>query len=642
MYSQFLRLVPLVFFFSTLCLNNTNNQIPQLPFASIMNYPNLQVYSPGVNLTVGSHNVEILKYLTSGGFAQIYMVKILQSTQYLYGSELACLKRVIVPNKASLNVLRAEVDAMKLLRNNKYIVSYIDSHAARYPLQNGAYEVFLLMEYCEKGGLINFLNSRLQNRLLESEVLNIMSQVSQGVATMHALKPPLLHRDIKIENVLISKNNEFKLCDFGSVCGRIRPPNNQQEFAYVQNDILKNTTAQYRSPEMIDLNRRIPIDEKSDIWALGVFLYKLCYYTTPFEKIGERGILTSTFEFPSYPVYSDNLKLCISKILVQDPRQRPNICQLLEEISKLQGVPCPIVNFYEKPVSVVTTKSILNTNPYISESFVNSIQLDQYQSNLNQPSQFYQKIPPKSVTVENFQSKSETGHTLNKAFSTPDLNQNSTVLNSTNDKRKEELTSKLKASIEELKKNNEGLSELQINRNFISNDLANNSSNDANEEQKIVSTADAISEKITTNATSPAMVTSIDTYDKTDDVSISKSENPFSEISFVPGNQQSKQNKIKDKKELSKEEIKLKMQMRLSEIDAKFKSTPNINLTKSEKQISERTGNNTQQNEKSEINKKKPPVPKKPDYLRPQKPKKPSFLVGKSLKEVTGATSRKE
>ena len=50
-----------------------------------------------------------------------------------------------------------------------------------------------------------FLNSRLQNRPLESEVLNIMSQVAQRVATMHALKPPLLHQDFKIENVLISK-----------------------------------------------------------------------------------------------------------------------------------------------------------------------------------------------------------------------------------------------------------------------------------------------------------------------------------------------------------------------------------------------------------------------------------------------------
>ncbi|KAK5780260.1 uncharacterized protein PWA37_000771 [Arxiozyma heterogenica] len=605
-----------------------------------MNYPNLQVYSPGVNLTVGSHNVEILKYLTSGGFAQIYMVKILRSTQYLYESELACLKRVIVPNKAGLNVLRAEVDAMKLLRNNKYIVSYIDSHAARYPLQNGTYEVFLLMEYCEKGGLIDFLNSRLQNRLLESEVLDIMSQVSQGVATMHALKPPLIHRDIKIENVLISKNNEFKLCDFGSVCGRIRPPNNQQEFVYVQNDILKNTTAQYRSPEMVDLNRRIPIDEKSDIWALGVFLYKLCYYTTPFEKIGENGILTSTFQFPSYPIYSDSLKLCISKMLIQDPRQRPNICQLIKEISKLQDVPCPIVNFYENQVPVVTTSSLLNINPYLPENFVDNIQLDHYWPNGHQLSQFYQKTTPKSATTENFEIKSDTDHKLNKAFSTPNLNLNSSEPNY---KTKEVLTNKLKASIEEFKKDNEGSPELQIGKLSLPNDQTNDSSSEESEEQEILLSTDDISKETVTKTITSKMTTINDNNNyKSNDASISKSKKSFSEISHIAINQSNKKANLKDKKELSKKEIKLKMQMRLSEIGGRFKSTPNINLTKVENQISKMHSNNNQQNEKAKMNKKKPPIPKKPDHLRPQKPKKPSFLVGKSLKEVAGSTSRRE
>ncbi|CAI6728793.1 AIF_HP2_G0044790.mRNA.1.CDS.1 [Saccharomyces cerevisiae] len=49
------------------------------------------------------------------------------------------LKRVIVPDKPSLNTLRAEVDAMRLLKNNRYVVSYIDSHAAKAMLHNGSY-----------------------------------------------------------------------------------------------------------------------------------------------------------------------------------------------------------------------------------------------------------------------------------------------------------------------------------------------------------------------------------------------------------------------------------------------------------------------------------------------------------------------
>lgn len=310
-----------------------------------MNRPDIGTYSPGVVLTVGSHHAKVLKYLTSGGFAQVYTAEI-QPADSFAQSNIACLKRVIVPDKSSLNTLRAEVDAMKLLKNHKHVVSYIDSHAAKSSFQDGSYEVFVLMEYCAGGGLIDFMNTRLQNRLQEFEILSIMSQVTQGIAAMHALVPPLIHRDIKIENVLISHNGDYKVCDFGSVCGAIRPPKNPQEFAFVQHDVLKNTTAQYRAPEMIDLYRGHPIDEKSDIWALGVFLYKLCYYTTPFEKGGELAILHSRYQFPAHPIYSDRLKNLIRMMLMVEPSQRPNVCQTLEEVSRMQGVPCPIKNFY--------------------------------------------------------------------------------------------------------------------------------------------------------------------------------------------------------------------------------------------------------------------------------------------------------
>ncbi|KAL6948739.1 hypothetical protein ACO0QE_001212 [Hanseniaspora vineae] len=306
------------------------------------------VYTPGTQLVVGSHHISIIKYFSQGGFAQVYAVNVLSGpSSTLFPT--ACLKRVLVPNKQHLNTLRAEVDCMKLLKNNKHIVTYIDSHASKSTTNPGAYEVFMLMEYCERGGLIDFMNTRLQTRLSESEVLDIFSQTAQGVAAMHKLLPPLLHRDIKIENVLINSKGTFKLCDFGSVCGIIRPPKTQQEFEFVRDDVLGNTTAQYRAPEMIDLARGLPIDEKSDIWAMGVYLYKLCYYTTPFEKNGgDQAILKASYTFPHYPSYSSKIKNLISCLLRENPFQRPNICQTLEEVSRIQGVPCPIENFYVK------------------------------------------------------------------------------------------------------------------------------------------------------------------------------------------------------------------------------------------------------------------------------------------------------
>jgi AP2-associated kinase len=83
------------------------------------------------------------------------------------------------------------------------------------------------------------------------------------------------------------------------------------ECRLIEDDVQKHTTMQYRSPEMIDVYRKQPIDEKSDIWSLGVLLYKLCYYTTPFEAQGQLAILNASFKFPNYPVFSDKLKKLI-------------------------------------------------------------------------------------------------------------------------------------------------------------------------------------------------------------------------------------------------------------------------------------------------------------------------------------------
>lgn len=314
-----------------------------------MPVPPPTAYPAGTELVVGSHKVTITKYISEGGFAHVYTCKI---KPYFRDSEIACLKRVLVPTKVQLNLLRQEVDAMKRLKDNEHIVSYIDSHASRVgtynPTQGQQYEVFVLMEYCSRNGLIDFMNTRLTHKLTEPEILRIMYDVTIGVAMCHHLRPPLLHRDIKIENVLIDEKGTYKLCDFGSVSNYFPPPKNAQEMQFMHDDIMRNTTPQYRAPEMIDMSHGFAVDDKLDIWALGCFLYKLCYYTTPFELPShrtmqdlERLILTSDVIIPINQkglIFSPRLINIIKCCLRKDPRRRPTATQVLDEVCRMRGI----------------------------------------------------------------------------------------------------------------------------------------------------------------------------------------------------------------------------------------------------------------------------------------------------------------
>lgn len=164
------------------------------------------------------------------------------------------------------------------------------------------------------GGIIDMMNRRLRDRLTEPEILQIFVDVCEGVAAMHTLNPPLIHRDLKVENILQASETSFKLCDFGSSTAVSHQlPSTNQEIQALEFDLNRHTTLQYRAPEIVNPYLRRPIDEKSDVWALGVLLYKLCYYTTPFEELGVLAIVKAQYSVPSFPMYSDHLKSLIGR-----------------------------------------------------------------------------------------------------------------------------------------------------------------------------------------------------------------------------------------------------------------------------------------------------------------------------------------
>ncbi|KJA28499.1 hypothetical protein HYPSUDRAFT_197351 [Hypholoma sublateritium FD-334 SS-4] len=287
---------------------------------------------PGQTISVNNYTVQVERYLSQGGFAHVYLVR---TPQPVYNTTHHVLKRIAVANESMLTDVKKEVDIMRLLKGHPNIVHLID--AAWHKLPNNTFEVFILMEFCPGGGIIDMMNRRLRERLTEAEILQIFVDVCEGVAYMHNSRPPLLHRDLKVENILQSSPTSFKLCDFGSATTVSNPPTNMQEIRAVEADLNRHTTLQYRAPEMVDVYSKRPVNEKSDIWALGVLLYKLCYYTTPFEEHGPLAILNVQYRIPPYPVYSQDMNMLIASMLREHGAQRPTVFELLNHIHRLRG-----------------------------------------------------------------------------------------------------------------------------------------------------------------------------------------------------------------------------------------------------------------------------------------------------------------
>ncbi|KAL8280057.1 hypothetical protein RQP46_007638 [Phenoliferia psychrophenolica] len=327
--------------------------------------------APGTIVTVGKYTVRVDRFLSEGGFAHVYLAT--SETPIPHGSPTATtkhvLKRMAVPDKAGVEEVGKEVEVMRLLKNHPKIVNFIEASVSELAMAGGGkgYEIYILMEWCPGGGIIDMMNTRLQNRLTESEILKIFSDTVEAVAHMHYQSPPLIHRDLKVENILLSPPNTFKLCDFGSTTIPLaRVPTAVHEIQQLEQDINRTTTLQYRAPELVDVWSRKGYDEKIDIWALGVFLYKLCYYTTPFEEHGPLAILNAQYKIPPYPAYSNAIKGLIGGMLQERASQRPNIYQVHEQVCRLRGTSVKIDNKYAS--SSVPSQSSTNkpTSAYSS------------------------------------------------------------------------------------------------------------------------------------------------------------------------------------------------------------------------------------------------------------------------------------
>lgn len=296
--------------------------------------------SVGVRVfAVGRYQVTLEESLAEGGFSTVFLVR-------THGGIRHALKRMYVNNLADLNICKREITIMKELSGHKNIVGYLD--CAINSVIDNVWEVLILMEYCRAGQVVNQMNKKLQTGFTESEVLQIFCDTCEAVARLHQCKTPIIHRDLKVENILLNDGGNYVLCDFGSATNKFLNPQ-KDGVNVVEEEIKKYTTLSYRAPEMINLYGGKSITTKADIWALGCLLYKLCFFTLPFGE-SQVAICDGNFTIPDNSRYSHNIHCLIRFMLEPDPERRPDIFQVSYFAFKFAKKDCPVSNINNSSV----------------------------------------------------------------------------------------------------------------------------------------------------------------------------------------------------------------------------------------------------------------------------------------------------
>lgn len=184
--------------------------------------------------------------------------------------------------------VQQEVLIMKTTSNCHNIIRLLEV------FENNRY-VFFVMEYAQNGDLLKYVKKR--SKLSESTAKRIFADIVIGLISIHGKN--VLHRDIKLDNILLDENFRPKICDFGVS-------------RFMINEEIINEqcgTPAYIAPEIIDENGYSGFT--ADIWSLGVLLYAMTTGSMPFransiEELHQH-ILDVDFQIPKELNLSDSL-----------------------------------------------------------------------------------------------------------------------------------------------------------------------------------------------------------------------------------------------------------------------------------------------------------------------------------------------
>ncbi|NWR06706.1 HUNK kinase, partial [Paradoxornis webbianus] len=179
---------------------------------------------------------------------------------------------------------------------------------------------YLVMELCPGGNLMHKIYEK--KRLEEHEARKYIRQLILAVEHLH--RAGVVHRDLKIENLLLDEDNNIKLIDFGlSNCAGI--------LGYSDPFSTQCGSPAYAAPELLARKKYGP---KIDVWSIGVNMYAMLTGTLPFtvEPFSLRALYQKMVdkEMNPFPTQLSSAAINFLRSLLEpDPAKRPNIQQAL-------------------------------------------------------------------------------------------------------------------------------------------------------------------------------------------------------------------------------------------------------------------------------------------------------------------------
>lgn len=207
----------------------------------------------------------LIQYIGSGSFGEVWMARDLEENK-----DVAIKLYLSLDEKGREEFLSEYKVAYGLNHPNLVITEKYETWKTR---------PFLIMKYCAKGSSSKAIGNLSPSAKDEKFIWKFIHDVASGLAYLHNQTPdPIVHQDIKPDNILVDMDGSFLISDFG-ISKRIRSTLKAQSTR-----ALKAGATAYMGPERFSKNPS-PVTA-SDIWSLGASIYELAEGELPFAGMG--------------------------------------------------------------------------------------------------------------------------------------------------------------------------------------------------------------------------------------------------------------------------------------------------------------------------------------------------------------------
>ena len=257
--------------------------------------------------------LEVLNKIGKGSSCCVY------KAQDKKTGEIYALKQSLSPDNESL--FKKEIMIYRLFNNESpYIIKYYDCFKAKNEENKKC--LYLQLEYCQYGSIRDIIKHARKKDIVmtETEISSVIYMVLLGIKFIHSKK--LINRDIKGRNILITKDGEVKLCDFG-IC-RIYHKNRMKE--------IRGGSPYWMAPEIL---KKEEYNQNIDIWALGITCIELAEFEPPYSDFGSNEVIKQIIKSPPQGLsnpkkWSKEFNDFIRQCLLLDKNKRPMADELLK------------------------------------------------------------------------------------------------------------------------------------------------------------------------------------------------------------------------------------------------------------------------------------------------------------------------